>query len=272
MKSGIQGVIGTCICVLLAGCGGSEPFASSGTSGSSSSLPSTVTVASNETAAKTPTAESGATSSSFAAMLVDAPADGGAPKGTVRLQVRGAGLENVELLPPGSDTPKLGVFTISADKTLAWLDFDTTSLPNGELLARVVAFSAPAGQGGTTTEVMPTRRWYLFNDPQPALKGAIPAAFYMPQVYLTIADLPYVDPQPLRDMMALGDAAYQQMLSGDGERVRQTLRTYLPAHVVLLPAPRGFSGPWDSCLQSLGAPACRIAMNSMISIMNNKPR
>jgi hypothetical protein len=204
-------------------------------------------------------------------MLLEAPADGGAPKGTVRLQVRGSGLENVELLPTGSYLPRLGVFTISADKTLAWLDFDTTSLPNGELLARIVAFSAPAGQGGMAVEVMPTRRWYLFNDPQPALKGAIPAAFYMPQVWLTMADLPYVNPQPLRDMMALGDGAYQQMLSSDGARVRQTLRTYLPAHVVLIPAPRGFMGPWDSCLQSLGAPACRSAMSSMISLMDNKP-
>lgn len=268
MKSGIQGFIGACICVLLAGCGGSEPTASSG---SSASLPSTVAVSSNDTATPTSSAQSRTAPASFSAMLVDAPADGSAPKGTVRLQVRGSGLENVELLPTGSYTPKLGTFTISADKTSAWLDFDTTSLPNGVLLARIVAFSAPAGQGGVAAEVMPTRRWDLFNDPQPTLKGAIPAAFYMPQVYLTLSDLPYVDPQPLRDMMALGDAAYQQMLSSDGARVRQTLRNYLPAHVVLLPAPRGFSGPWDSCLQSLGAPACRLAMNSMISVMNNKP-
>ncbi|MEC4720573.1 hypothetical protein RY831_15525 [Noviherbaspirillum sp. CPCC 100848] len=271
MKSGIQGFIGACICVLLAGCGGSEPTASSG---SSASLPSTVAVSGNETAtsATSPSsAQSRTASESFSAMLVDAPADGGAPKGTVRLQVRGSGLENVELLPTGSYTPKLGIFTVSADKTSAWLDFDTTSLPNGVLLARIVAFSAPAGQGGMAVEVMPTRRWELFNDPQPALQGAIPAAFYMPQVFLTMADLPYVNPQPLSDMMALGDAAYQQMLTSDGERVRQTLRSYLPAHVVLMPAPRGFSGPWDSCLQSLGASACRIAMSSMISVMNNKP-
>jgi hypothetical protein len=268
MKSGIQGVIGACICVLLAGCGGSEPTTSSG---SSASLPSTVAVSGNASTAQQPSAQSHAAPAAFAAMLLDAPADGSAPKGTVRLQVRGSGLENVELLPTGSYTPKLGTFTISADKTLAWLDFDTTSLPNGVLLARIVAFSAPAGQGGMAVEVMPTRRWELFNDPQPTLKGPIPAASYMPQVFLTLGDLPYVNPQPLRDMMALGDGAYQQMLTSNGAQVRQTLRTYIPAHVVLMPTPRGFIGPWDSCLQSLGAPACRLAMSSMISIMDNKP-
>jgi hypothetical protein len=269
MKSGIQGLIGACICVLLAGCGGGEPAASSG---STASLASTVAVSSNDAATQSsaPAAESHTASSSFAAVLVDAPADGGSPKGTVRLEVRGRGLQNVELLPTGGYTPILGKFNISPNKTFAWLDFDTTSLPNGVLLARIVAFNTQPGQGGTAIEVMPTRRWNLFNSPQPTLKGAIPAASYMPEVWLTISDLPYVDPQPLRDMMALDDAAYQQMLTSDGARVRQTLRTYIPAHVILFPAPMGFTGPWDSCLQSLGAPACRMAMNSMISIMNNK--
>ncbi|HVL75441.1 MAG TPA: hypothetical protein VM406_05450, partial [Noviherbaspirillum sp.] len=162
------------------------------------------------------------------------------------------------------------VFNISRDKTLAWLDFDGTSLPNGTLLARVVAFSSPPGGAGQEIEVMPVRTWYLRNEPQPALNGPIPAPTTMPEAWLRLVDLPFVDPEPLAEMMRLDDASYSRLMTDEPERVRQTMYRYAPANVVLFPAPLGFVGPWDSCLQQPALLACREAMNNMIGLMNSK--
>jgi len=75
--------------------------------------------------------------------------------------VRGSGIRNVELLPATGYTPKLGVFSISADRKFAWLDFDTRALPNGVLAARISAFDQPAGLNAAEIIAMPVREWEL---------------------------------------------------------------------------------------------------------------
>lgn len=100
----------------------------------------------------------------FFASLSMAPANGATLSGVVRLEVRGNEMANIELLPAGGDTPRLGVFNITGDRTLAWLDFDTTVLPNGPLSVRISAFNVPAGQPGATEIVaMPARTWTINN-------------------------------------------------------------------------------------------------------------
>lgn len=92
------------------------------------------------------------------------PPDGATMSGFVRLQVRGIELANVELLPGTGYLPRLGVFKISRDKTTAWLDLDTTALPNGPINVRVSGFNVPAGQPGAVEMIaMPARTWNINN-------------------------------------------------------------------------------------------------------------
>jgi len=42
--------------------------------------------------------------------------------------------------------------------------------------------------------------------------------------------------------------------------------------VLYPPTPQSFSGPWYSCMNLHGTPACREAMNSMIGLMRGKQR
>ena len=91
--------------------------------------------------APTPVPTPAPSQASFTAALVNAPADNAAVRGSFRLEVRGTGIENVELLPPSSYTPVIARFNISADKTFAWLDIDTTTMLNveGEALGEEIA-------------------------------------------------------------------------------------------------------------------------------------
>jgi len=96
-----------------------------------------------------------------------APADGATLGGIVRIEVSGNEMANVELLPATGYTPKLGVFNLSGDGTRAWLDLDTTRLPNGPLNLRISAFNVPAGQAGTEIVTMPARIWTIANTTTP---------------------------------------------------------------------------------------------------------
>lgn len=99
---------------------------------------------------------------SFTASVTMAPVHGDIVSGATRLEVRGSGLQNVELLPATGYAPHLGVFAVSADRKFAWLDFDTSALPTGVLQARISAFNVAAGQPDATEIIaMPTRQWNL---------------------------------------------------------------------------------------------------------------
>lgn len=99
----------------------------------------------------------------FFANVSLAPTDGATLSGIVRLEVSGNEMANVELLPAMSYAPKLGIFNISADKTRAWLDLDTTTMPNGSVHVRISAFNVPAGQAGVEIITMPARIWNISN-------------------------------------------------------------------------------------------------------------
>jgi len=270
---------------LLAACGGgggggdsatatSNGQASNGTGSTGGGFPVPSSPTGSSTGdSSTPSGQNGGTPASepFTATLTTAPANGSTVAGTVTLEVQGSAIENAELLPPDGYSPRLGVFTVAPDKRRAWLDFDTRSLPNGTLLARVSVYNRPAGSADATEiVVMPTRTWMLRNDPPPA-PVAIPPASYMPVVHISGLNLPYVDPQPLRTMMAMDDAAYESMLANEWPRVQGVMHQYIPPHVVLMPpTPLGFSGPWYSCLSAHTRLACREAMNSMTGLMSSK--
>lgn len=98
----------------------------------------------------------------FAARVTMAPPPGAFVSGIVRLEVRGRGMVNVELLPASGYTPKLGVFNVSPDGELAWLDFDTRRLSEGRLDVRISAFNVPPNYPGASEIVaMPPRVWNL---------------------------------------------------------------------------------------------------------------
>lgn len=115
----------------------------------------------------------------FTAAVSMAPANGATLSGIVRIEVRGYAMQNVELLPESGYLPRLGVFNITGDKTIAWLDLDTTKLPNGPINVRVSAFNVPAGQPGAVEIVaMPARTWNISNaaSPAPAFTAAVASA------------------------------------------------------------------------------------------------
>jgi hypothetical protein len=95
------------------------------------------------------------------------PPDGTILSGIVRLQVRGHEMANVELLPSTGFLPRYGVFGLSRDKFVGWIDFDTRTLPNGRVPVRISAFNAPAGQSGVEMYGMTARSWYINNPPIP---------------------------------------------------------------------------------------------------------
>lgn len=107
----------------------------------------------------------------FSASVTSAPPDGAVLSAPVRLEVQGSGLENVELLPAGSYTPIYGVFTISADKTHAWLDFDPATAPAGAVALRIVAWNVRARESGNQIAAMSTRTWTMQHI-QPAVFSA----------------------------------------------------------------------------------------------------
>lgn len=104
----------------------------------------------------------------YRATISAAPPEGAVLSGMVRLEVHGYQMANVELLPASGYLPRLGVFNITGDTTIAWMNFDTTKLPNGPIQARISAFNVPAGQpGGTEIVAMQTRTWIINNTSLP---------------------------------------------------------------------------------------------------------
>lgn len=100
----------------------------------------------------------------FGATLAAAPPAEARVSGTIRLEIRGTGITNAELLPASGYAPRHGQFNVSADKTVAWLDFDTRGLPDGPADLRISAFNVAPGQPGAIETIpMATRRWHISN-------------------------------------------------------------------------------------------------------------
>jgi hypothetical protein len=102
----------------------------------------------------------------FSAAVTKAPANDAIVIGVVRLEVRGVGLENVELLPGSGYSPIYAAFLISQDKTIATAEVDIRSLPDGPLVVRISAFDAPSGTNNAREIVaMAPRTWRVLNTP-----------------------------------------------------------------------------------------------------------
>jgi hypothetical protein len=128
--------------------------------------------------------------SAFSAQLISAPStadwlgsnpDGGPFYDTVRFEVSGTGLGNVELVSANDPSIKYGTFTISADGTRATLDWDYDVRDSNNRIysafdLRVLAWDVPAGESGSSIEVMEPRRYYRKISPGcgPSCVGAAP--------------------------------------------------------------------------------------------------
>jgi hypothetical protein len=173
LKAFLAASLAASLLASLAGCGGGSADSASASTGSSSTATLLPTGYTSEgriynTCVLSPGC-SGNPYAPFSASVSMAPADGATLSGMVRIEVHGYAMQNVELLPATGYTPRLGVFNITGDKTIAWLDLDTTKLPNGPLSVRVSAFNVPAGQPGAVEIVaMPARTWNISNATPPA--------------------------------------------------------------------------------------------------------
>lgn len=174
--------------------------------------------------------------------------------------MRGSGLVNVELSPATGFSPRVGTFSISADGTIAQLDFNTAALASGLVQLRVSAFDAPAGNpAAREIVVMPARTWVIINPPATA------------PILIQLSDLPFRDPAPLAAVNGLSDADLQARLTSDWPAIEKLLHLYIPANVDFgFPVPLGFYGPWQSCLQGHGLAACREHMTQLIGVMESK--
>jgi hypothetical protein len=156
------------LAVLMAACGGDDAGVAASSSGAGPlprMLPTVWTAEGRPlNSCSLSAACSGNPNAPFFASASMAPADGATLGGILRIEVHGNEMQNVELLPASGYLPRLGVFNITGDKTLAWLDVDTTALPNGPLGVRVSAFNVAAGQaGGTEIVAMSARTWNINN-------------------------------------------------------------------------------------------------------------
>ncbi|SNS88738.1 hypothetical protein SAMN06265795_108133 [Noviherbaspirillum humi] len=103
-------------------------------------------------------------SGGFSAAIANAPGNGATVSGTIRIELRGSGIANAELLPASGYAPRLGQFNVSADRSYAWLDLDTRGMPDGPQSLRVSAFNVTANQPGAVEIVaMPARQWNVAN-------------------------------------------------------------------------------------------------------------
>jgi len=171
-------------CVLLTACGGGSGETPSidlpaHSTASYTALPpskaaSPASAASGQTASTVVLAEAATTG--LSAQVTAAPGDGETVSGVISLEVRGSGMANVELLPASGYTPRLGVFAISENGTVARLAFDTKALSNGPLQVRISAFDKPAFTPGAREIVaMSPRTWNISNMPgQPGTSASIP--------------------------------------------------------------------------------------------------
>ena len=158
----LKGVLVSILAVLVGGCGGGDDTANIGTTTQLSPTVYTSEGRVLNSCSLIPACSGVATAPFFSGVMM-APADGTTLSGVARIEVSGNEMKNVELLPPTGFTPKMGIFNVSADGTLAWLDLDTRTLANGPLNVRISAFNVPAGQPGTEIIAMPTRTWTVNN-------------------------------------------------------------------------------------------------------------
>ena len=115
--------------------------------------------------------------SGFTATLASAPSAGATLSGVTRLELRGTGIANAELLPASGYTPRHGQFNISADKTYAWLDFDTRALADGLADLRISAFNVTPGQANASEIVaMPARQWNISSGNNGSFSGYVTTA------------------------------------------------------------------------------------------------
>jgi hypothetical protein len=89
-------------------------------------------------------------------------------------------------------------------------------------------------------------------------------------VTMSTEDLPYRDPKPLQDLMALNDADFQNQLTDNWPYVGNLIDQYIPPNVTLYPVALGFYGPMASCRQYHGLLACREFMAQLIGLMTRK--
>lgn len=188
-------------CILVAACGGgsggndtssssensagSETPNNTGTSGNNSRSDSNGSTTPNSGSSSTPPTSgsagesgdggnAGSETTPLTATATQAPSEGASYlSGTVRLEVSGSGMRNVELLPESGYAPRLGTFNVSSDGTSAYLDLDTRLIPDGGIKLRISAFDKPAGSADAREVVaMPARTW-LVNNAGGAINGGL---------------------------------------------------------------------------------------------------
>ena len=186
-------------CVALAACGGSGGGSSDtpaqnatntgstpGSNDNGTTKPGGIPPSSGSSGGTPPSGDSGGNTGSpptttppaspFAATVTQAPADGATISGTVRILVSGSGIRNVELLPATGYQPLIARGVVNGDNKGAYIDLDTTFIPDGPVTYRVAAFNALPSQGGSEITAMRARTWTVKNSTAPAFAAQLVSA------------------------------------------------------------------------------------------------
>ena len=140
------------------------------------------------------------------------------------------------------------------------------------LLSSLVAACGGGGGGGSQTSDSGSGATIAASvvEPSPSSASCSDSLASSGAVTMSLEELPYCDPAPLKEMMAMDDAAYQNQLSNQWPDVESLLHRYIPPNVAISPAPHSFIGPMTSCLQDHGLPACREYMRLLIGLNEGK--
>jgi hypothetical protein len=85
-----------------------------------------------------------------------------------------------------------------------------------------------------------------------------------------LGGLPYQDPKPLQELLALDDAGLQRRLDSEWSAMRQVLDGFVPPGAEITAVPRVFIGARDECLRSHLAPSCRIYLGTLVEMNKEK--
>lgn len=100
---------------------------------------------------------------SFTAAVTQAPASSAVISGIVFMEVAGALMQNVELVSTAGSGTVYARFNIGANGESATLNWNTASLSNGAITARILAYNVPPGSTGSVVTAMDARVWTISN-------------------------------------------------------------------------------------------------------------
>ncbi|QDZ29540.1 hypothetical protein [Noviherbaspirillum sp. UKPF54] len=83
------------------------------------------------------------------------------------------------------------------------------------------------------------------------------------------AAVPFLEPQPLQELIALDDGEFLRRLF-DARQGSRLVDRLFPAELTIFPLSHGFAGAQDACLRMRTPQACRLYLHDLVTINEDK--